>query len=81
MSATEAAMLVNTRARVVWTTDEKKLLNRLAKVFNMHGDKLLLRCGNQTCPEPSIALARDDSAPTGAVLRCGCSDRLFSPSC
>lgn len=69
------------RIRVVWTTDEKKLLNRLAKIFNMHGDRLLMRCGNQTCPDNSIRLHVDATQPTGAVLRCGCTDRVFSPSC
>lgn len=69
------------RLRVVWTTDEKKLLSRLSKIFNMHGDKLLMRCGNVTCADAVIRLHVAPDQPTGAVLRCGCTDRVFSPSC
>lgn len=81
MSASEAALLINTRLRVVWTHDEKRLLTRLSKIFNTHGDKLQLRCGNVTCPDSRMVLAQDDTAPGGRVLRCGCSDRVFSPTC
>jgi hypothetical protein len=81
MSASEAALLISTRQRVVWTSDEKKLLNRLSKIFNAHGDKLLLVCGNTTCLEQRMILAQDQSNPGGMVLRCGCSDRCFIPSC
>lgn len=71
----------NTRQRTVWTRDEKKLLDRLAKVFNMHGDKLQLRCGNPVCPDTRMTLAQDATSPGGMVLRCGCTDRVFSRSC
>jgi len=71
-------LLISTRRRVVWTTDERKHLDRCAKDFNVHGDKLQLRCGQMTCPDPTIHLAVDFHAPGGAVLRCGCTDRLFS---
>lgn len=81
MSASETAMLVNTRQRATWTTDEKRRLSRCAKDFNMHGDKLLMRCGNVTCPDDRIILHVEPTAPTGAVLRCGCTDRRFTPSC
>jgi hypothetical protein len=77
ISATEAQFLINTRAREVWTTDERRLLDRLAKIFNMHGDRLLFECGSECCPNPHIVIALDDSAPGGAVLRCGCTDRQF----
>jgi hypothetical protein len=72
--------LISTRQRVVWTLAERKRLDRCAKDFNSHGDKLQLRCGNMTCPEPTMHLAADWSAPGGAVLRCGCTDRVFSPT-
>lgn len=81
LSHTEAAMLVSHRLREVWTTDEKKRLNRCSKDFNSHGDKLLLVCGNLTCPDQRITLQRDQTVPGGMVLRCGCRDRVFSPSC
>jgi hypothetical protein len=76
----DAGLLISTRQRVVWTRDERKLIDRVAKVFNAHGDKLKFVCGNITCPEPSIVLQRDDSAPGGRVLRCGCRDRVFTRS-
>jgi hypothetical protein len=78
---TDGAMLISTRVRTVWTTHERKLLDRLAKVFNMHGDKLQLRCGNPVCPDNRISLAQDHSSAGGAVLRCGCTDRVFTRSC
>lgn len=70
-------LLINTRRRVVWTKDEKRLLDRVAKRFNAHGDKLQLLCGNETCPDRRISLAVDDEDPAGRVLRCGCTDRQF----
>lgn len=73
------ALLINTRTRDVWTYDEKRLLDRLARIFNEHGDKLALTCGNATCPDPKMALAADDTDPAGRVLRCGCKDRHFLP--
>lgn len=86
MSGTEirdldSAMLISTRDREVWTTDEKKRLDRCAKDFNIHGDKLLLVCGNPCCPDARMILQQDASSPGGMVLRCGCRDRVFSPSC
>ena len=77
----DADLLINTRIRTVWTTDERRLLDRLAKIFNQHGDKLLLKCGNVVCPEDHIVLQQDRTAPGGMVLRCGCTDRHFIPSC
>jgi hypothetical protein len=74
----DLALQINTRTRVVWTTDERKRLDRCAKDFNQHGDKLLLKCGQMLCPDPRIHLAAAFDAPGGAVLRCGCTDRVFS---
>jgi hypothetical protein len=71
-------LLISTRQRVVWTIDERKRLDRCAKDFNAHGDKLQLKCGQLTCPDPRIHLAADFNEPGGAVLRCGCTDRVFS---
>lgn len=81
VSHIEAAALINTRVRVVWTMDEKKHLDRVARDFNAHGDKFLMRCGNPVCPDDRIIMHVDQSVPTGAVLRCGCTDRVFSPTC
>jgi len=71
-------LLISTRTRVVWTLAERKRLDRCAKDFNVHGDKLQLRCGQITCPDPTIHLAAKFDEPGGAVLRCGCTDRVFS---
>lgn len=69
---------INTRPRVVWTKDEKRRLDRCAADFNAHGDRLLMRCGQALCPDTTIRLVREPSDPRGAVLRCGCLDRVFS---
>lgn len=69
------------RERVVWTKADKKILDRCAKLFNMHGDKLLLKCGNPVCPDHNMHLLEDISAPGGMVLRCGCHDRVFTHAC
>lgn len=72
------ALLISTRRRVVWTKDERKLVDRVAKLFNRHGDKFQLVCGSALCPEPSITMAVDDHDQRSRVLRCGCTDREFS---
>lgn len=69
--------ILSTRDRAVWTNDERKHLDRCAKDFNAHGDKLIMVCGNPCCPEPTIRLHPDEREPAGAVLRCGCTDRVF----
>jgi hypothetical protein len=81
MSASAAALLIDPRQRVVWTTDERRRLDRCAKDFNTHGDKLQLVCGSALCPEPRIVMHQDQTAPGGVVLRCGCTDRHFVPTC
>lgn len=72
------ALLISSRDRAVWTRSDKKILDRCAKVFNLHGDKLLLLCGNPCCPDPRMGLVNDGSDPAGMSLRCGCTDRVFS---
>jgi hypothetical protein len=72
------ALHLSTRRRVVWTRAERKHLDACAQDFVTHGDRLVLECGLQTCPDPRIHLAAAFSAPGGAVLRCGCTDRVFS---
>lgn len=74
----ESGYLISTRRRVVWTIAERRQLDKVAKMFNVHGDKFKLVCGSPVCPSPDIALAQDDTNPAGRVLRCGCSDRVFS---
>jgi hypothetical protein len=72
---------VSTRRRVVWTREEKRRLDRVSADFNLHGDRFLLRCGSAACPETTIVLAEDRTNPGGMILRCGCTDRVFSPTC
>jgi hypothetical protein len=72
------ALHLSTRRRVVWTRAERQTLNRCAQAFNAHGDRLVLECGTRTCPDRRIHLAAAFDAPGGAVLRCGCTDRVFS---
>jgi hypothetical protein len=72
------ALHLSARPRVVWTRAERRALDSCAAAFNAHGDRLVLECGKVTCPDARIHLAADFSAPGGAVLRCGCTDRVFS---
>jgi hypothetical protein len=74
----DLALQISPRRRVVWTRAERKHLDACAEDFVTHGDRLVLECGLQTCPDPRIHLAAAFSAPGGAVLRCGCTDRVFS---
>jgi hypothetical protein len=76
----ESALLISTRRRVVWTVDEHKLFLRVARNIAVHGDKLLLRCGKATCPDQAIVIHQDATDPSGAVLRCGCTDRVMEPA-
>jgi hypothetical protein len=69
-----------TRNREVWIYDDWRLFDRACKVVRKHGDRLLLKCGAELCPSPNIVLEADASAERGAVLRCGCTDRVFSRS-
>lgn len=66
-----------TRRRVVWTSDEKKKLDRAAKVVASHGDVIRLRCGSPVCPDHAIVLAEEGTGYRGRVLRCGCTDRVI----
>lgn len=74
----DAAMLISSRRRVVWTNDERRLFDRVARFVNAHGDKLSLRCGSPVCTEPTMTVAHDNSHPGGRVLRCGCTDRVLT---
>ncbi len=72
----ESQMLISTRRRIVWTLDIKKHLDRSARDLNQLGDKLLLWCGNQACPDQKIYIADQTTGYKGKVLRCGCTDRV-----
>jgi hypothetical protein len=72
------AIAGNTRIRQVWTRERWKLLNRLSKVLEEEGVKMRLVCHLAQCPDKAIKIANDATAPMGAVLRCGCTDRVFA---
>lgn len=74
----DADLLVNTRTRHVFTNEDWKLLNRCTDMLNSRGIKLRLKCGSSVCPAPDITIAKDDRAPRGGVLRCGCTDIHFA---
>jgi hypothetical protein len=74
----DLALQLSTRRRVVWTRAERRSLDACATAIHARGDRLLLDCGSPLCPDPRIHLAADFGAPGGAVLRCGCTDRVFS---
>lgn len=66
------------RTREVWARDDWKQFDRACATVRKKGDVLLLRCGNELCPDRAIKLEADASAERGAVLRCGCTDRVFA---
>lgn len=68
------------RTREVWTNADRMLTDRFAKMVRGHGDTFSIKCGNELCPDRGIALEADAGAERGAVLRCGCTDRVFSRS-
>lgn len=71
--------IISDREQETWLHEEKRLLDRIAKVFAAHGDKFTLKCGNPYCPQPTMQLGVDPHNANGAVLSCGCRDRHFKP--
>lgn len=68
------------RTREVWTNADRMLFDRFAKMVRGHGDTIALRCGNELCPDRGIKLEADAGSERGAVLKCGCTARVFSRS-
>lgn len=66
------------RTRDVYSVDDVKHFDRAVKVLTSHGDKIQIRCGAELCPDRVVQLVSDATAERGAVLRCGCTDRVFS---
>lgn len=71
------ALLISTRAREVWTYEQKRRIDRMASDLRTAQVHLLLQCGNPTCPDPQMRVVPDGSSPNGRILRCGCKDRHF----
>lgn len=65
------------RTRDLYSVEEVAAIDRAAKILTKHGDKMRLRCGAQLCPSRAIELVNEATAERGAVLRCGCTDRVF----
>lgn len=70
--------LISTRERDVYTDDERRLLDRCAKMLTSHGDKIQIRCGATSCPDPVVKITESATESGGAVMRCGCTDRVLS---
>ena len=69
----------NARKRVVLSSDAEKLLKRFVMGFLADTQlQVTFRCGAQACPDPRIERVASDVG--GFLLRCGCSDRVFSPA-
>jgi hypothetical protein len=68
----------STRGREVWTKADKKMLDRVSRLIASHGDRMALTCGHATCADRQIRIHVDPTSASGAVLRCGCTDRVFN---
>lgn len=69
-----------TRHRDVYTSDEVNLFDRCVAMLRAHGDRIQIRCGSDVCPDKLVTIEPDPTVETGAVLRCGCTDRVFERS-
>ncbi len=70
--------LISDRKRDVYTDDERRLFDRACKMLTRHGDKVQLRCGASSCPDPVVKIVDAPRESGGAVLQCGCTDRVLS---
>lgn len=74
-----APLIISTRTREVWTYENKRHLDRLARMLNSAEVGLKLKCEASFCPDPTLRLIVDQTDPTGCVLQCGCKNRHFEP--
>lgn len=63
------------RRRQVWTRSEWKLYERALKLFTCHGLAVQFKCNTESCDDRVIVRAGTRSEP---ILRCGCTDRVFT---
>ena len=70
--------ILTTRYREIWTRAERKILDRAAQLMAAHGDQFMLICGKPMCPEPSMHIEPYRQDADALMLRCGCTDRVFS---
>ena len=67
------------RIREVITAEEWKALDRvIRKVLGPRRIKFLFSCDHEGCTDRLIR--RERTGDGGFVLRCGCRDRVYSPS-
>lgn len=69
-------LLLSTRQTEHWTRDERRVIDRAAKLLNQRGVKMLLVCASELCPDQRLRLA-EGRRPGEVSLRCGHLDRLF----
>ncbi len=70
-------LIVSSRTREVWMYENKRLLDRLAKMLNSAEVSMKLECNAPGCPDPRLRLVEDQQEPTSRVLQCGCKNRAF----
>jgi len=63
------------RRRQVWTRTEWKLYERALSLFAVQGLAVKMQCNEPRCDDRAIVKLLDGDNP---VLRCGCSDRVFT---
>lgn len=68
------ALDISTRKREDWTRDERRVIDRAAKLLHGHGVAMKLACGSPVCPDPTLHV---EPGAFDSVLRCGCTDRHF----
>ena len=71
------AVLISSRTREVWTYENKRHLDRMAKLLNSASVLLKLECDRPGCPDVRLRLVADTMEPTSRILQCGCTNRAF----
>lgn len=75
--AAPVAHQTSTRKREVWTTDEKRKLDRISKLLASHGVRMRLTCANETCPDKLVTFRPAEHETTHGELSCACTDHIF----
>lgn len=63
------------RKRIVWTTDKRKLLDRVGKMLQAEGIAMFLKCTDPVCDGKPMTAIRQIGG--GYILQCGHADRVF----
>lgn len=62
------------RRRQVLTRDEWKLYERAIRLYERHTIAVKMHCAARGCDDPAIVIVPG----TDPILRCGCTDRVFT---